>query len=303
MCYTQSRVADRPRRNSTMPMPHLRLLLCLLSLPVFPGCATWSHHGVQIDDNGKYPISVLPIEVTADIDRLADITTVTTPVADEGPSIQQALATAAQGFDASLAAKLARTGRYTLIQRPPVITATAPPVPDATPWSAADFANLAISADARAVLRVKLVGYGKLKKEWLHYLIGSGIAEGLAQGVIAARLVGNGWVGAAVALEEIIQEILTWGGGAYLFNAYYSPVILESELISTRDGTSIWSDSVFVSADKAAINELPAADREKKQLQLRLTGEKALDELCTDLAGIADRNLAAVGDQHLSTAR
>ena len=144
---------------------------------------------------------------------------------------------------------------------------------------------------AQAVLLVEVSGYGSIKKKWLYYLIGTGMIEGVTQGVIAARLVDNPWIGVAVALEEIGQEVLVWGGGSRLFNQYYSPVTLEAKLISTSDAQTIWSDTVFISTDDEAIKLLPEVDRKKRENQLALTAKKAVRELFDELNDAANSHL------------
>ena len=123
--------------------------------------------------------------------------------------------------------------------------------------------------------------------------------EGVVQGVLAAKLVDSTWVGIVIALEEIGQEVLVWGGGSYLFNKHYAPVTLEAQLISTLDGKPIWDDTVFVSVDKDAIEALPVEDRKKKEIQLNLTAKKALDELAGDLDEKTKNNLRIGSDKHL----
>ena len=115
--------------------------------------------------------------------------------------------------------------------------------------------------------------------------------EGVVQGVLAAKLTDNTWVGIAIALEEVGQEVLVGGGGSYLFNKHYAPVTLEAQLVSTLDGKPIWDDTVFVSVDKNAIEALPEEDRKKKEIQLNLTAKMALDELAADLDETAKSNL------------
>ena len=107
---------------------------------------------------------------------------------------------------------------------------------------------------------------------------------------LIAKVVNNTWVGIAVGVEEIVQEILVWGGGSYLFNKHYSPVTLDAQLISTTDGKVIWDDMVFVSVDIKAIAKLPEEDRKKRDLHLMLTAKKAINELVSDINKKARRN-------------
>ena len=138
------------------------------------------------------------------------------------------------------------------------------------------------ATNAQAVLDVELSGYGHIKRKWLAYLIGSGVAEGVVQGAIAATVT-NAWVGLAVAAEEIASEVLTWGGAAYLFNVHYAPITLEAELIASRDGHRLWHKVTFVSTDRKALKKRPKKERRRKEVQLALTLKKAERKLVASL--------------------
>lgn len=267
------------------------LLVCLLS-----GCATWAQHGVTAGQSNKFRIALMPIEVTAEIDKVSDIMTSPPPITDKQKFIQEQLQSVSKQLTDTLLSKLNASGHIESIPVEPVLASAVTAGPQA--WSADKLAKLKIDSDAQAVLLVKLSGYGHIKKKWLVYLLGSGVVEGVVQGVAAAKLTGNTWVGVALALEEFGQESLMWGGGSYLFNQHYSPVTLEAELISTTDAKTLWDDTVFVSIDNKAIEALPEADRSKKEIQLNLTAKKALDELTSDLDDTAKSNLNIRTEQH-----
>lgn len=112
------------------------------------------------------------------------------------------------------------------------------------------------------------------------YLIGLGVVEGVVQGVVVGKAA-TGWAGVAVA--EIAQEVLTWGGGAALSKIFYSPVTLEGCLVNTADGKVLWHDTAFASTDGKALKRLPEKERARKETQLALTVAKAEKELLDDL--------------------
>jgi hypothetical protein len=151
--------------------------------------------------------------------------------------------------------------------------------------------SLGTALNVRAVLVIRLSGYGRLKRRWVVYLIGTGVVEGVVWGAVVVGATKNVWVGLAVGLEEIAQEILTWGGGAFLFNRYYAPVTIEGELISTMNGKPVWSHTTFDSIDRKALNKLPEEERKKKEVQLKVTAEKAEQDLVENLEKAARKNL------------
>jgi hypothetical protein len=266
-------------------------LTCFIAVSLLSGCATWKHHGVVTDPDRKYHIEVLPVVVTADIEKVSDIMTPPKETTNEQALIKEQL----QKVETQLTEFLnSRLGESNYIQIVPVKSALehAGIISSISPdnWNIEKLQKLNTDYGIQAVLAVNVAGYGKLEKKWLTFLIGSGIVEGVVQGVLAAKVVNNTWVGIAVGVEEIVQEILVWGGGSYLFSKHYSPVTLEAQLISTSDGKVIWDDTVFVSVDKRAIEKLPEEDREKRELHLILTAKKAINELVSDINKKARRN-------------
>lgn len=151
--------------------------------------------------------------------------------------------------------------------------------------------ELGRALDVQAVLETRLAGYGAIKRSWLFYLIGSGLAEGLAQGVAAAAIIGNPWAAVGIGAEEAAQETTEWVGGVYLFDQIYSPVILEGCLSSTSDGGVLWKGTQLATGNRKAVKALPKVDRSKKELRLRLTAQKAAGEIVKSIDRKAWSNL------------
>jgi len=268
---------SRPGRRAPRCAAALALLLAA-------GCASWPAHGVRPGPEGTFRIALLPVAVTAHARHLSDLETLPPPPppppsgAAERARIDAALAAAGARMTASLAERLR--------DAPPLAPVA---VPEAA--AGADPAAAARVAGADAALVVELSGYGRIKGRWVTYLIGSGVVEAAVQGVVAARVVHNGWVGLAVGLEELGSEVLTWGGGAWLFNAWYAPVTLQARLVAARDGRTVWRDLVFVPRDRKALKALPPERRARREVQLAATSARAEAELVEDLAKAARRAL------------
>lgn len=266
--------------------------VCFVLLPLFSGCATWAQHGVSIEQDERVRIAVLPLEVTAKVEKLSDIMTSPPEVSDERPIIQERMQDEAAQLTDLLQSTLRESSLFELVS---LAEATAghdiPAAAQPPALAVAALQKLKADSNIQAVLVVNLAGYGKLKKKWVTYLIGSGVVEGVVQGVVAARVVDSTAIGLLVALEEIGQEILVWGGGSYLFNQHYSPVTLEAQLFSTTDGALLWDDTVFVSVDKEAIEKLPPQEQKKREFHLQLTAQKAIQELVADINEAAKSHL------------
>jgi hypothetical protein len=265
-------------------MKFITLLISVVLISLCSGCASWPQHGVTAGQNEKFRIAVLPVDVTAEVAKAAEITTSPAMITDEESFIRERMQSVASEQSRYMFSKLKKSQYIepVLVDEKSIINPQA--------LTVEQLKQIEAEYNVRAVLVVKLAGYGKLERKWIAYLIGSGVVEGVVQGVVAARIVDNTWVGVAVALEEIGQEVLVWGGGAYLFNQHFSPVTLEAQLLSTADGEEIWDDTVFKSIDKKGLEKLPEEERGKREIQLRLTAKNAFNELVDDINKKAKNN-------------
>jgi hypothetical protein len=266
------------------------VLLCCLG----GGCATWSEHGVILDSR-KARIAVMPVQNTVTIKKLRDIESLPASTAvstNEQETIDSKMREVTERIGQRIQEGLDRSYFFETVSREQLLLATKTnDSPLTYPLSADRVRQIGKALNADAILIVKVSGYGKIKRKWFYLLIGSGLTEGVVQGVIAAAVVDNAWVAVGVATEEILQEALTWGGGMYLFNRIFTPVILEAELVSTADGKIIWSDTAFARMNRKALKNLPKAEQGKKEVRLRLTAEKAIEDLLEALDKKAYKNI------------
>lgn len=260
------------------------------------GCATWAGHGVTAYPHEKLRIALLPVQSEVEIKRLKDIETIPEPakeIPDEKERIRQQMQKVTEGMTRSIEARLNAGPYFEVVPHEQVAEVLAGQgVQSASaPLTSEHIKNLGTALNVRAVLVIRLSGYGRLKRRWVVYLIGTGIVEGVVEGVIVGGATKNVWVGLAVGLEEIGQEVLTWGGGSYLFNMYYAPVTIEGELLSTVDGEQVWSHTTYDSIDRKSLKKLPEEERKKKEVQLKVTAEKAEQDLVENLEKAARKNL------------
>ncbi len=260
------------------------------------GCATWAGHGVTAYPHQKLRIAVLPVQSEVKIKSLKDIETIPEPakdIPDEDKHVRQQMQKVTEDMTRSLESRLNASPYFEVVPHEQVAEALEAQAvqPANAPLTAEQIKSLGIALNARAVLVIRLSGYGRLKRRWVVYLIGTGVVEGVVEGTVVGGATKNIWVGLAVALEEIGQEVLTWGGGSYLFNMYYAPVTIEGALISTMDGQKVWSHTAFDSIDRKALRKLPEEERKKKEVQLRVTAEKAEKDLVENLEKAAKKNV------------
>jgi len=277
-------------------MKYMRFPIFMAIMPLLSACATWSGHGVEVSSDNRFRIAVVPIYVTADIGDVSEIMSQPPQIDDEKSFIRTQMREVANQLTASLQSKLGESTFIKMVtDAEHILKKDAFAAESLSDEAITELRRLRQTNKVQAVLTVSLAGYGALKQEWLTFLIGTGVAEGVVQGVVAAKVVANPWVGLAVGLEEIGQEILEWGGGSYLFDSYYSPVTLEARLISTQDGVAVYDDTVFVSIDNDAIKTLSKQDQNKRELHLLLTAKKAVSELVADINQVAQRNAHGTG--------
>jgi len=266
------------------------LLAALLCGCLTTACASWSAHGIAPGAVQPLRLAVVPATATVPIRHLADILTPPEPPPAgeaEQAAIDARMAEVTTVLTWSLVDRLG--DRFEIVPEEAVARAVAETPKPADGKRRDWLAAVGRAAGAEVVLRVELSGYGRIKRRWLVYLIGSGVAEGVVQGAIAGTAT-NLWVGLAVAAEEITSEVLTWGGGAFLFNAYYAPITLEAELIASRDGHRLWHKVTFVAIDRKALKKLPKKERKRKEVQLHATLTKAERKLTKSLVKAAKRH-------------
>ncbi|MBI1194474.1 MAG: hypothetical protein GC138_01325 [Gammaproteobacteria bacterium] len=141
-------------------------------------------------------------------------------------------------------------------------------------------------------LVIDLSGYGTIKEKWKTLLIGTGVVEGVFQGILVGTATQNPWLGFGVAAEEMTSEYLTWNGVDWLLGETYAPVTLEGRL--TYRGRTIWEDSYFVTENE---DELAPADRKNKSKQLVASLHKAESELMAGLSAYLEREVIRPGEK------
>ena len=265
------------------------MLLILLS-----GCASWKKQGVSVIPPEKIRLAVLPLEMDFSVSSPADIATVakSTATASERKKLAQAMKTRLnETLNKDFELRVSSSYVFTPIPFADVDKAMASLNFSTTPApSPKQYHDLARRLKADALLRVRVHGYGKIKKSWLMILWASSFGEGAAQGVVIAAAAANAWAGAAVAAEEVLQEGFEWFGGGYLFDRFYAPVVLEGDLYSGKTGKNIWGWWFIDTDNKEAVKKLPKAEQKKRQVRLLLTFEKTRDDMMQKLEKVAFKN-------------
>ncbi len=150
------------------------MLLCFL----LAGCATWAGHGVTASPHQKLRIAVLPVQSEVEIKRLKDIETIpeqAKEIPDEEGLIRQRMLKVTENMTRSIETRLNASPYFEVVPHEQVTDALAAQAvrPATAPFTEEQIKSLGIALSVRAVLVIKLSGYGHLKRRWVVYLIGT----------------------------------------------------------------------------------------------------------------------------------
>jgi hypothetical protein len=219
--------------NARKPTPGLILWrACTVSL-LLSACTVSVPYPLGIEGRQHVAVAMAPSTFSAPVHRLSDIQNGASSGATHDKALlRQDLAAVRNGVDASVRDWL--HGR-SYVQR--IDAAPAAPLKQALAQARQQGADLLMAVDVS--------GYGHIKRRWIVLMFGSGIIEGLTQGVAAADATGNPALGIGVGVEEVTSEGLTWIGGSWFWGKYFAPVTLEGRMWRVRDGRLIWHDIRF----------------------------------------------------------
>jgi len=259
------------------------LISRLVVLAPLTACAIHTPYPLGIQGNPHAAIAVTPATASARVSSLSDIRSVTgNDTKNEQAQIREILEQVRLNVDVCV--------RNWVDKREGVrIMPGAHSIDENTvelSWAKAKGADL--------VLAVDLAGYGHVKRKWVLLMAGTGLIEGVAQGVATAGVTGNPVVGAGVAAEEIASESLTWLGGAWLWNKYLAPVTLEGRMWRVRDGRLVWHEIQF--ADSSDLFALMFGKRQPtREMALSASLKEAEDDLFGDLGRYLERQILHPG--------
>jgi hypothetical protein len=262
-------------------------LLWLIVAVLLGACTAHVPYPLGIQDRTHVAIAVAPATISAPVHRPSDI-------GDTGRGkllLDRDLASVRQGVDAYTTGWLRRHPGVSLIgdaARPAATLAQAR------------------RQGADLLLAVDVAGYGQIKRRWVGLLFGSGVIEGISQGVLATHATGNPMLGLGVGAEEITSEGLTWIGGSWFWGKYFAPVTLVGSLWRVRDGKLVWRDVVFTDNSDEVWLLLTGKKLPSKRQALAAALGKAEQDLFRHLGRymhgslLIDRRQAAGGRRNLA---
>ncbi len=276
-----------------MPARQYLNLLAICGISILCACSHWAKEGIILTPPQKLNLALLPVQFSVKISKRKEIENV--PKGEKKLSYKKEAAltkakleAVSQEMTQYMGNRLSRSYFFNVISLDQKIPFTHFQLPT----SSAAWQNLSQSAGASIFLQIRVEGYGHIKKIWLAYLVGSGLIEGLVEGVAASFALGpkQQWIAASIGGEEALQETAEWLGGAYLLDRFFTPVILKAQLINGRTGKVFWTETATGTRDSTDLKKFPKSERKKKQIRLKAVSEAALRKIAKDIEKAAAKN-------------
>ncbi len=124
-----------------------------------------------------------------------------------------------------------------------------------------------------------------------------GIASGVAWGVGMGLLAHNTRLALGLGAYEFLEESAFWIGGSVLMGRWSSPAVVEARLRRAGDTKPLWDETYYVLWTRRELAAFPAAERGRREVQLRASLRRVLGKLLADLEIIPDFPKAARDDQ------
>ncbi|HKN86407.1 MAG TPA: hypothetical protein VJV04_06090 [Nitrospiraceae bacterium] len=149
---------------------------------------------------------------------------------------------------------------------------------------------------ADLVVAGNILEYGRIRWQWfvtgaLAELSVETVVIGLASAWNPAIILAN------VGVDVLVNSALLLGGG-YLFGIAFRPVVIEARAFETVQGNPVWQSMEGAFYAWGTLKQLPEAERGKKESQLRINLERAIEALADSLnaARLTVSQLATVAE-------
>ena len=145
------------------------------------------------------------------------------------------------------------------------------------PPNSEQLSSLRIKLDVDLVVGGVVQDYGKVRWQWL--------ATGMLTDTTVETIViglATAWnpvaLGANVGFN-LLTSTPVWFGGGYLFGVAFRPVRVEAWAADTQSGKEVWDSMEVAVYARERLKELGEAERRKKEVQLHVNLEKAMEAL------------------------
>jgi hypothetical protein len=145
------------------------------------------------------------------------------------------------------------------------------------PLTSEQMSNLRRKLAADIVVGGAVLDYGKVRWQWL--------ATGMLTDTTVETIViglATAWnpvaLGANVGFN-LLTSTPVWFGGGYLFGVAFRPVRVEAWAADTQSGKEVWDSMEVAVYARERLKELGEAERRKKEVQLHVNLEKAMEAL------------------------
>lgn len=235
--------------------------------------------------NQRLRIAILPIPLGVDIRSLSSITTVEQERSPEDEdaelvaTLESVKAEARWIFESRLAVR--HLFQFVPSERTDAAMELIGIRPGEVP-TAGQIVELGSELEADLVVRATIEDYGKVRWQWL-------LAGMLTDMTVDNFILGLATAWNPVALSasvgwDLLTSAPVWFGGGYLFGIALRPVSVEARAYETRQGYPIWQDMETAMYAWGALRALPQTERRKKEHQLWINLNVAVESLADSLA-------------------
>lgn len=139
--------------------------------------------------------------------------------------------------------------------------------------------GLRIDPDGPYRLDLTITTVGEVRTKYIVYGILSGVAWGVATGLLTH----NTELAVGLGLYELAEETLFWVAGSSVFGRYSAPVVVEAALFEKGRAKPIWTETYFSIWGGQRLKSRPESERKKRSTQLQASLERVVDQLFEDL--------------------
>jgi len=131
-------------------------------------------------------------------------------------------------------------------------------------------------------LELTVTDLGEVRTKYIVYGIASGVAWGVATGLVAH----NPKLAVGLGGYELLEETAFWIGGSTLFSAWSAPVVVEARLTKDSEPKPLWTETYYALSGSLWLKGLPPEVRTSRGTQLRASMQKIVSKVFQDLEDI-----------------
>lgn len=272
---------------SSSSLPRVTGLFALLvGFLLSAGACSWfgAHERPPVPPEQRAVLAVLPVRLDVAISKISQVETVPDDLPSEEDQRRGAEAAQAVRSEARrIFSEKIEAGEQFMLVLPDEVDAAvqAMGLPEDGEPTPAQLAQLKDRLNADLIVQPTVLDYGKVRWYWL---AGGMLADMTWESIVIG--LATSW-NPGIILGNVGFELLTstpvWFGGGYFFGIGTRPVRVEAAAWDPINGEAVWDSQEFAVYIWKRLNQVPEAERKKKEVQLYLNLKLATEELANSL--------------------